>query len=163
MALDVAPPEPPHLSNRGVPNEFEAVETVDNAAGLRREELESILRDGAWQEAFNEWAEYTDLSEAEFRTLDDLGLFGALDFYWDPEDGSLRFDSPLSDGAAEFEGLASLDRSLRDVAETELRDLGRTVVEMLEDAYTGEPAAWDDWSAATFRGATDTDAESEEL
>jgi hypothetical protein len=131
MALDVAVPEPPDLANRGLPSEFagvEDVEAVDDVAALRREELDAVLRDGAWREAFEEWAEYTDLTEA-----------------------------------VDVEGVDSLDSPLRNLAETELRELGRTVAEVVEETYLTESGDVEEWSAATFRGVTDTDAESEEL
>lgn len=130
MPSDVETPDPPQLTNRGVPVEFELVELTGGAAALRREELETALGDGAWQEAFEEWSEYTDLTAAQIRLLDDRGLFQAFDFYWNPEDALLDFAPPAvpDDLPADVES-GSLDAS---TVRTELRDLGRAVVEMLE-------------------------------
>ena len=153
MGLDVEMPDPPQLSNRGVPNEFEAVETVGGAADLRREEIEEILHDGVWNEAVEEWAEYTDLTEDEFTILSDLGLFQQFDVFWDATEEHLDFQAPslpddwqrqVSDLPTDVDGFPMR-------AETELTDLGHTIVEMLEDApidWVGEEPAigWSDES-----------------
>lgn len=129
MVLDVETPEPPDLTNRGVPDGAETAEVMRNESDLRRAELESLLADGAWTEAFNEWAEYTDFTEADFREVEAEELFGQLDFYWDPVDEELTFEIPeLPDTWTERTVFASL-------VETELSDLGQAVVEMLEDSY----------------------------
>lgn len=129
MVLDVESPAPPDLTNRGVPDEFEAVDAIGSESDFRRAELEEMLRDGAWNEAFLEWAEYTDLTETEFRTVRDHGLFEQLDVYWDPVEERLRFTVPAPPETLADEG----DLASRVTAE--LADLGQTVVEMLEDAY----------------------------
>ncbi|WP_435348876.1 hypothetical protein [Haloarchaeobius sp. HRN-SO-5] len=129
MALDVESPDPPDLTNRGLPREFENIDSLGNQSDLRRDELEDVLRDGVWSEAFREWAEYTDLTEAEYRTIHEHGLVEELDFYWDPVDERLRFELPVApDEWSEREDLWSRAR-------VELADLGDAVVEMLEDAY----------------------------
>ncbi|WP_255196441.1 hypothetical protein [Halorarius litoreus] len=129
MVLDVDPPTPPDLTNRGVPNGAKTAEVMTSESDLRRAELEALLEDGAWTEAFHEWAEYTDLTEADFREIDSEGLFDELDFYWDPVEEALAFDIPdLPDAWTGRTVFASLVR-------TELTDLGHAVVEMLEDAY----------------------------
>ncbi|AFK21149.1 hypothetical protein E6P09_15440 (plasmid) [Haloferax mediterranei ATCC 33500] len=128
MVLDVESPDPPDLTNRGLPSEFEAPEVL-GTSNLRREELEEILRDGAWNEAFSEWATYTDLTEEEYQTIRGRGLFEQLDFYWDPVEERLRFEVP--NPPAEW----STREDLVSNARAELTDLGHAVVEMLEDAY----------------------------
>jgi len=134
MTLDVEVPTPPDLTNRGVPAGFEGdVDELADPEVFHREELEQVLRDGAWQEAFREWAEYTDLGEPEFRTLRDHGCFVALDLYWDPSTERVRFDVPSIPADIDDEATRSLLR-------TELADLGDVVVELIEDAYwEGEP------------------------
>ncbi|WP_336023333.1 hypothetical protein [Halobellus salinisoli] len=140
MAVDIDIPDPPDLTNRRVPSDLDA-ESLDSPSDLRREELEGLLRDGAWDEAFAEWFEYTDLAAADVATLDEHGVFEQLDFYWDPVEDHLRFVVPRVP-----ESLAGTD--LEDVLRTELSDLGQTVIELLLDAYvewdeTGSPA--DSW------------------
>lgn len=129
MVLNVECPDPPDLTNRGLPSDLDAEESIGSESDLRREELETILRDGAWHEAFNEWAEYTDLTESEYRAVHDAGLIERLDVFWDPVEKRLRFEVPsLPDEWQDREDLAPKITA-------ELTDLGRTVVEMLEDAY----------------------------
>ncbi|KTG13644.1 hypothetical protein [Haloferax profundi] len=124
MVLDVETPGSPDLTNRGTPSELDASEVIEGESDLRRGELEGFFRDGAWSEAFNEWAEYTDLSESEYELVREEGLIEQMDFYWDPVTESLQFEVPVVP-----EGdVASKIR-------TELTDLGQTVVEMLEDGY----------------------------
>jgi hypothetical protein len=146
MALDVATPEPPDLTNRPVPSRFDAEEDIEDASDLRREELEQLLRDGAWNEAFREWTEYTDLTEAEFRTIRHFDLFEQIDVYWDPVETRLRFEVPTLPAELSEEDLAAYAR-------TELTDLGQTLIELLADTYVD----WDDsepslasWSEELF-------------
>jgi hypothetical protein len=146
MALDVAVPEQPDLTNRGLPSELEAASVIEGESELRRQELEDILREGAWEEAFREWAEYTDLTEAEFRTVRDAGLFEGLDFYWDPTEATIRFEVP-----ALPESWAGDDFASR--VETELTDLCETVHEMLDSGYIDWDADGtldDPWVEETF-------------
>lgn len=127
MALDVESPDPPDLTNRGLPAGLDAAEGTDGDRDLRREELERFLRDGAWNEAFQEWAVYTGLTVEEYRTVEDRGLVGRLDLYWDPADERLRFEVP--DLPEEW------DDEFASTVRVELSDLGRAAIEMLEDAY----------------------------
>lgn len=53
MAVDVDIPYPPDLTNRGTPSSLDT-ESLDSPSDLRREELEGLLRDGAWRESFAE-------------------------------------------------------------------------------------------------------------
>lgn len=134
MVLDVETPTHPDLTNRPLPSELEPTDVLDGTSDLRREELEEILQDSVWNEAFQEWAEYTDLTEAEYRTIHDMGLVKQLDFYWDPTEKRIRFEVPsLPDELAKQKDLATLVAS-------ELTDLSQTVIEMLEDAYVD----WDE-------------------
>lgn len=134
MALDVDVPEPPDLTMRGTPSGYRPTEESEGSGGFRREETETVLKDGAWREGFEEWAEYTDLDAEEVRAIDDLGLFKSFDFYWDPDDETLTYDSPeVPDDWAERapESLTSTSETSR--VETELDDLGRTVLEEIAD------------------------------
>jgi hypothetical protein len=134
MVLDVEAPEPPDLTNRGIPPDIEPGDALESARDLRRPELEETLREGAWNEAFEEWTEYTALTEAEYRTVRDRGLFEELDFYWDPVAERLQFVVPEAPASWDDEELASK-------VSAELTDLAQTVMEMLTDTYV-------DWSGA---------------
>lgn len=147
MPLDVEAPDPPDLTNRSLPSDIDPDEAFDGVDDLRREELEEILQDGAWSEAFNEWAAYTDISEEEYRNVRDAGLLEGIDFYWDPIDERLRFEVP-----ALPEGTADRPERANRVA-SELMDLGETVIEMLEDGYVEwgrEDEPEDVWSEEHF-------------
>ena len=148
MALDVETPAPPDLTNRPLPSALDPAEDGDATSDLRREELEAMLREGAWHEAFQEWAEYSDLSEAEYRTVADDGLVEGVDIFWDPTEAEISFEVPdLPD---------EMDEEFSTRVRTELTDLGRTVVEMLKDSYVDwdDGASSDTWSEETFRDET---------
>ncbi len=154
MALDVSVPDPPDLSNRGVPSEFREVEELGSEADFRREELEDVFHDGAWQEAFNEWAEYTDLSKSEFDLVTDLGLVYRFDFFWDSADERLRFDTPrIPDDVDEDEIPGAVDADTARTINLALEDLGQTVIETVVDGYLewGEEEPSDYvWDEETF-------------
>jgi hypothetical protein len=155
MALDVETPDPPDLTMRGTPSDYHPGEDGRGSGDFRREELEAMLKDGAWSEAFEEWGEYTDLDDEEVRAVADLGLFREFDFYWDPDDETLRYDGPLlPDDWRERAPESLRTTSQRSRVETELDDLGRTVLEELQDTYLD----WDDdvseyvWPEGPFGG-----------
>jgi hypothetical protein len=150
MGLDVEYPDPPDLTNRGMPPEIEPSDALDSIADLRRGELEAALQDGAWQEAFDEWAEYTDLSEAEFEVVEEHELFAELDFFWDPDAERVRFGGP------DLPALWPRDEVLTERALLELSDLGETVLDMLDDYldWDAEGPPGDSWSEETFRDET---------
>jgi hypothetical protein len=149
MTLDVEVPEPPDLTNRGVPDGFQAVNAVGVDDEFRREGLESALRDGAWQEAFDEWAEYTDLTEDQFEAIRDRGFFREFDLFWDPEEERLRATTPTVPETDAFD---------TDTVDAALSDLADTVLEMLDDAYA---EYWSDeaedvvWDESTFGQSRD--------
>ncbi|KAB1185374.1 MULTISPECIES: hypothetical protein [Haloferax] len=134
MALDVESPNHPDLTNQGTPSELAASEVIGSESDLRREELERFLGDGAWNEAFEEWAEYTDLSQTEYEAILERGLVEQIDFFWDPVETRLRFViPPVPDEWPDGRDISSKVR-------TELTDLGQAVIEMLEDGYVD----WED-------------------
>jgi len=92
MALDVAVPDPPELEGMD-PNEYEDAEVVGEA-DYRREEIESVLRDGAWEEAFSEWAADASMTETDFTVVRDLGLLGRFDFFWDSHANRVGYHAP---------------------------------------------------------------------
>lgn len=78
MTLSVEPPAPPELEP--------ADKTTDDGGeemDYRRGELSDHLRAGAWADAFEEWAERTDLTDEQFAIVEDLGLIDQFDFFWD--------------------------------------------------------------------------------
>lgn len=161
MALDIDVPSPPDLTNRGDSAQFDPVNAAGSAVDQRRQELESILRDGAWLEAWEEWAQYTDLSEADVERAEEMGLFGSFDFFWDTEDDRLRYVTPtVPDEWDDRTGAGDVSAS---IARTELADLGRTVAETIASHYvdwgTGEPSDIV-WSVDTF-GQSPTGGEDE--
>nr|WP_210424055.1 hypothetical protein [Halorussus ruber] len=152
MALDVAVPEPPDLSNRGMPREFEWQDETLGSEDFYREDLEDLLQEGAWKEGFDEWADYTDLDEEHVRTVSDLGLFQAFDFFWDPTEDRLRSDAPtIPDDWRERDATESLDSSTVSMIDTALQDLGRAVQETLEDYLERNDEASDfGWGEETY-------------
>ncbi|WP_332898465.1 hypothetical protein [Haladaptatus sp. CMSO5] len=133
MALDVLIPDPPSLSGPQSRGEYEAISNpVENPEDdYRREELATILADGAWEDAFDEWAAHTGMSEEQFEIVLEHDLVEGFDFYWDASSDEVGYRSPtLSEDAR-----ADLDTSVVDDIELELDSLGRVVTEMLENDY----------------------------
>jgi hypothetical protein len=127
MALDVAPPAPPELGHQN----------MEDADEYRRDELEGFLHDGAWERAFNEWAEHADLDEEEFAIATDLSLFEQFDFFWDDHADRVGYHAP---------GIPEdwRDRDLHPDLETwdtvsalnaDLTSLGQVVCDVLKDEY----------------------------
>lgn len=136
MGLDIDVPTPPDLTNRGGPRDQTDVELVGDLAEVRRAELEVALRDGAWQEAFEEWAAYTDLTEAEVAVLSELDVFQAFDFFWDADAERLDFEAPrLAPETPAAERVTAIEGNDIELVDDELEEFGRVVVEELTDAY----------------------------
>ena len=79
MSLDVDPPDPPELAAVD-PNKYEDAEV--SGGEYRRDELEAFLREGAWEEAFDEWAADSDVDEEDWRIALDLDLVSRFDFFF---------------------------------------------------------------------------------
>lgn len=133
MGLDVDTPDPPSLRGPQGRGEYDAVDTDEDGPGddYRRETIRTALRDGAWRDAVEEWADSTYLSVEEFETVDRLELFEEFDFYWDPASDEVGYRAPT---VPEADREAFPDRGADGVDE-ELDDLGRAVSEMLESDY----------------------------
>ena len=115
----------------------------------RRDELADYLTDGAWDDAFEEWAAHTDLTEADYAIVRDLDLFAEFDFFWDsfadrvgyhapgiPEDWKQREYHPEIDS---WNTVSSINAGLT--------EFGQIVCDVLEDNYIdweGEYEAPDD-------------------
>ena len=93
MGLDVSVPDPPELGDETDLQEYDDVE-VRGDTDYRRSELETFLREGAWEQAFSEWAEHTDLEEDEYRIVRDLGLIREFDFFWDDFADRVGYHAP---------------------------------------------------------------------
>jgi hypothetical protein len=77
MSLDVDPPDPPELAAVD-PNEYEDAEVAGGE--YRRDDLEALLREGAWEDAFSEWADGTDMDESDWAIALDLELVSRFSF-----------------------------------------------------------------------------------
>ena len=147
MALNVDVPAPPELEATD-PNEYEDAEIVGDT-DYRREEIETFLRDGAWERAFGTWADRTDLKTEEFGVVTDLGLIGRFDFFWDSYAERVGYHAPgipedwkernYHDGIDSWATASNINASLT--------ELGQTVCEVLKSEYIdweGEYEAPDD-------------------
>lgn len=133
MALDRPIPDPPSLGGHQPREEYEAIDNRDADLGddYRREELAAILADGAWADAFEEWAAGTGMSEADFEVVVEHGLIDEFDFYWDASTDEVGYRSPtLSEATRD-----ALDPDAVDDVEADLDTLGRVTSEVLENDY----------------------------
>lgn len=141
MTLDVETPAPPELPDVDTAT-YDDVDVDVDSDEYRREELETYLREGAWEEAFSEWAAYTDLDEPEFTIAEDLGLFAEFDFFWDDFADRVGYHAPgipedwrerkLHPDLNSWETVSGINASLA--------ELGDTVSVTLRDEYI-------DWEA----------------
>ena len=141
MGLDVETPPPPELETNRSVTDYDDVD-VQSDENYRREELETFLDDGAWERAFNEWAEHTDLTEEEFAIVRDLSLLREFDFFWDAFAGRVGYHAPglpedwrereLHPDLTSWGAVSSVNASLT--------ELGRAVADVLEADYVD----WDD-------------------
>lgn len=132
MALEVPAPDPPSLHGPQPRGEYEAIDNPVAEPGddYRREELEAILADGAWADAFDEWAAGAGLSVDAYEVLVEHDAFEDLDFYWDATTDEVGYVTPsLSDDVRD-----RVSGEVDDV-EDELDDLARVVSETLENDY----------------------------
>lgn len=136
MALDVETPAPPTLHGSGNVGDYDAVDEPDERTGdtVRREALADFLEGGAWEDAFQEWARDTYLTETEFQAVLELGLIDEFDFYWNQsaEDVGYRAPEVPADSLADRDGV---DEDDVESIEEELDSLGWTVSEVLETDY----------------------------
>ncbi|GAA0231059.1 hypothetical protein ACFFQF_14475 [Haladaptatus pallidirubidus] len=141
MGLDVQAPDAPTLRPEADMQEYDDV-SVQGETNYRREELETFLHEGAWEESFDQWVEHTELEKREFETALDLDLFDEFDFFWDdfadrvgyhapgiPEDWKEREIHPDIDS---WNAVSSINASLT--------ELGQIICDVLEAEYV-------DWEA----------------
>lgn len=147
MTLDVAPPDPPELDPSGDVDDYDDADP--GGSEYRREELETYLHEGAWEEAFDRWASDTDLTERAFDVVRDLEMVTEFDFFWDsfatrvgyhapglPEDWRERDIHPALDSWETVSGINAA-----------MAELGGVVGEVLETEYVDwetEPDVPDD-------------------
>lgn len=92
MPLDVETPDPPELEEID-PNQYEDAEIIGDT-DYRRDELGTFLRDGAWEQAFDEWAAHTDVTAEEWQIVLDLDLLTQFDFFWDDFADRVGYHAP---------------------------------------------------------------------
>ncbi|ARS88355.1 hypothetical protein [Natrarchaeobaculum aegyptiacum] len=145
MGLEVEPPAPPELSFVD-PNEYEdATVAADDPheVDYRREELQDLLEDGAWNEAFEEWVAETDLEEREYEITRDLELFAEFDFFWDDFADRVGYHAPgIPEDWQEREYHPDLDTwGTVSAINAELTEFGQQVCVILKERYI-------DWEAS---------------
>ncbi len=92
MAIDADPPDPPRLEEID-PNQYEDAEVVGDT-DYKREEIETLLEEGAWEQAFEAWAAETDVDERAFGIMRDLEMFAGYDFFWDAFADRVGYHAP---------------------------------------------------------------------
>lgn len=143
MSLNVDTPRPPELSEVD-PNEYEDAEVVGDS-DYRRPELEAFLKDGAWEDAFDRWAETADVDEAEWRIVTDLDLLERFDFFWDDFADRVGYHAP---GIPEDWKERTVHPDLESWGQVSainagLTELGQLVCEILKDEYIDWEAEYD--------------------
>ena len=141
MTLDVDAPAPPELD---VTRDVDDYDDADPGGGeYRREELDEFLHDGAWERAFDEWAEHTDLTETEFAIVEDLDLVREFDFFWDEFATRVGYHAPgLPEDWREREIHPDLDSwNVVSGINASMAELGGVVSTVLKEEYV-------DWDTA---------------
>jgi len=135
MALDVDPPDPPELQAID-PNEYDDTEVAEDA-DYRREELSGFLEAGAWEQAFEEWAEDTAMDQTAFDIVRDLELVDRFDFFWDSYAERVGYHAP---GIPEDWKQRDIHPDLQSwgtvsAINAGLTELGQVVCDVLKDDY----------------------------
>ena len=141
MSLDVDVPEPPTLASVD-PNEYEDAEVIGDT-DYRRDELEAFLREGAWEEAFEEWATTSDMDPEDWAIVVDLDLISRFDFFWDDFADRVGYHAPgLPEDWKERKLHPDLDSwGTVSAINAGLTELGQVVCEVLKEEYI-------DWEAS---------------
>jgi hypothetical protein len=143
MTLDVDAPAPPALDPAQDAAEYDDADP--GGSEYRREELETFLEDGAWEQAFEKWADDTDLSETAFDVVVDLDLIAEFDFFWDAFATRVGYHAPgLPENWREREIHPDLD-SWDTVSgiNAAMAELGAVVGEVLENDYVDWESEYD--------------------
>ena len=92
MGLDVEQPAPPELEPNLDPDDYEDAEVQGD--DYRREELENLMADGAWADAFREWSDGAEMDEADWQVVLDLEMLSHFDFFWDDFADRVGYHAP---------------------------------------------------------------------
>ena len=135
MSLTVDPPRPPELSDVD-PNEYDDAEVVGQT-DYRRDELNELLTDGAWSEAFKQWRTDANMTDEEWKIVEDLELISRFDFFWDDFAGRVGYHAPgLPEDWKERDLHPALTRwSTISSINAGLTELGQQVCDTLLDEY----------------------------
>lgn len=147
MARDFGVPDPPDVTNRQLPMAFQDIDV--ELEDLRRGEIETALRAGAWREGFDEWRQYEDLDDDVLAVAYDRELFAAFDFFYDPQSGGVRARPPSLPPDWTAETSSATVSALR----TALADLAEIAAETIADSYldwTNPTGADHVWGEETF-------------
>lgn len=136
MSLDVAIPDPPSLNPDVDAAEYDDADVVSDT-DYRREELEAFLREGAWEQAWDEWAAHTELTEDEYAIVCDLGLLDRFDFFWDDFADRVGYHAPgIPEDWRERNYHPDLDAwSTVSSINASLTELGQVVSDVLKNDY----------------------------
>jgi len=143
VSLDVAVPEPPVL-NEVDPNEYDDAE-VGGDDEYHRDDLERFLQQGAWRDAFEQWAADSSLDAADWQIVEDLALLDQFDFFWDDFADRVGYHAPgLPEDWRERNLHPDLD-SWETVSgiNAGLTELGQLVCEILKEEYVDWEAEFD--------------------
>jgi hypothetical protein len=139
MSLSVEIPEPPEL-NEMDPSEYDDAEVAGD--DYRREDLEALLEDGAWEAAFELWAQDADVSTDEWEIVLELGLLEEFDFFWDDFADRVGYHAPGIPEDWKVREIHPDIESWKEVSSINagLTELGQLVCEVLKEDYI-------DWEA----------------
>jgi len=140
MGLDVEPPAPPELEPELDADEYEDVEV--QGSDYRREDLQELLEDGAWEDAFDEWSGGAETDEDDWRIVLDLEMIARFDFFWDDFADRVGYHAPgLPEDWKTRDLHPDLDSwSTVSAINAGLTELGQLVCETLKEEYI-------DWEA----------------
>lgn len=140
MSLAVETPAPPTLETGVDADEYDDADVGGDE--YRREELEAFLETGAWDEAFEQWARETEMTETEFAIVRDLELISRYDFFWDDFADRVGYHAPgLPEDWKERNIHPDLDSwGAVSAINAGLTELGQTVCDVLKEEYI-------DWEA----------------
>ncbi len=135
MSLDVATPEPPELEEFD-PNEYDDAEIVGET-DYRRDELETFLEDGAWEQAFEQWTAETNMTAETYDIVRDLDLIQRFDFFWDSHANRVGYHAPgIPEDWKERDYHPDLDSwGTVSSINASLTELGQVVCDVLKDEY----------------------------
>jgi hypothetical protein len=135
MGLNVDPPSPPELQAMD-PNEYDDTQVVGET-DYRRDEVEEFLHDGAWERAFDQWAEDIDMDESEWQIVLDLELIERFDFFWDSHADRVGYHAPgIPEDWKQRDLHPGLDSwGVVSAINAGLTELGQVVCDVLKDEY----------------------------